>query len=265
MKLKGIDGGSAFDFGRTSENYVRFRDIYPQSMYDKLIAFGIGKKGQRILDLGSGTAVLPLNLIGTGAEFVATDISENQISFGRRLANEKGLDRISFKVCKAENTGFPDNSFDAVTAVQCFQYFDPVAAANEIWRVLVPSGRFCKVFMDWMPYEDEIIAEMEALVLKYNPSWNGNGFKSFRYSLPDWAENLFEIETIHSYNAELVFSREQWLGRVLTCRGIGASLPEETVKRFENEYREILKKYSEPLSLKHQIHIEIYRKTERLN
>ena len=28
---------------------------------------------------------------------------------------------------------------------------------------------------------------------------------------------------------------------------------------FENEYRELLTKYEEPLKLKHQIHIEIYR------
>ena len=57
MKLDKIDSGNGFDFGRTSADYARFRDIYPQSMYDKLIYFGIGKIGQKILDLGSGTAV----------------------------------------------------------------------------------------------------------------------------------------------------------------------------------------------------------------
>ena len=59
MKLNDIDNGNEFDFGRTSDCYSKYRDIYPQSMYEKLIAFGIGKKGQRILDLGSGTAILP--------------------------------------------------------------------------------------------------------------------------------------------------------------------------------------------------------------
>ncbi len=77
MKLDFIDNGNEFDFGRTSEDYAKFRDIYPKNMYDKLIVFGIGKKGQKILDLGSGTAVLPVNMYHTGAEFTATDISEN--------------------------------------------------------------------------------------------------------------------------------------------------------------------------------------------
>ena len=49
MKLGSIDKGNEFDFGRTSENYAMYRDIYPKSMYDKLIAFGIGKPNQRIL------------------------------------------------------------------------------------------------------------------------------------------------------------------------------------------------------------------------
>ena len=112
--------------------------------------------------------------------------------------------------------------------------------------------------MDWLPYEDEIIGEMESLVLKYNPDWSGRGFKSFKYNYPSWAEGRFNIETIHSYNATLEFSKEAWIGRIKSCRGVGASLPCEEVKRFEAEYRSILSKYSEPLLLKHQIHIEIY-------
>lgn len=259
MKLENIDRGNEFDFGRTSANYAIYRDIYPQSMYDKLISFGIGREGQRILDLGSGTAILPINLYQTGAHFTATDISEKQIEFGRKIASDRGMERIDFRVCSAEDTGFDDNSFDIVTAMQCFQYFDKKKATAEIRRVLKPEGRFCKIFMDWLPFQDSVIYELEQLVLKYNPSWNGCGFGEFRYSYPDWAEKQFEIETIHSYNAVLNFSKEAWIGRVKTCRGVGASMPQKKIAEFENEYRGILQKYSEPLHLMHQIHIEIYR------
>lgn len=263
MKLDGIDNGKEFDFGRTSRCYAEFRDIYPKSMYEKIISFGIGKKGQKILDLGSGTAVLPVNMYDTGAVFTAADISENQILFGRQIAKDRGMDNISFKVCSAEDTGFPDNTFDAVTAVQCFQYFGAEKAAEEIRRILKPGGLFCKIFMDWLPFEDEKILEMEKLVLKYNPDWNGSGFRKFEYSYPSWAENRFDIETIHSYNTILSFSKEAWVGRIKSCRGIGASLPESEISEFEKEYRQLLKKYEEPLRLKHQIHIEIYRSDKK--
>ena len=260
MKLEFIDNGKEFDFGKTSADYARFRDIYPASMYEKLIQFGIGKSGQKILDLGSGTAVLPINMSKTGADFTATDVSENQILLGKQLAAERNIKNIDFKLCSAEDTGFRGESFNAVTAVQCFHYFNAEKAANEIRRILKPDGLFCKIFMDWLPYEDEVIAEMESLVLKYNPDWNGKGFKEFNYKFPSWAIGKFDIENVHSYNSELEFSKEAWIGRIKSCRGIGASLSEKEVKNFETEYRSMLEKYPEPLKLKHQIHIEIYRK-----
>ena len=104
------------------------------------------EENQKILDLGSGTAVLPVNLYRTGAHFTSTDISENQIAYGRKIADEKGLNNIDFKVCSAENTGFEDNCFDVVTAVQCFQYFNAEKASDEIFRILKPQGIFCKIF-----------------------------------------------------------------------------------------------------------------------
>ena len=259
MKLTKIDNNNDFDFGKTSENYARFRDIYPKSMYDKLIEMGVCNKDQHILDLGSGTSVLPINLYHTGACFTATDIAENQIAVGRQLTAQKGMKNISFKVCSAEDTGFADNSFDAVTAVQCFPYFDAQKAAAEIFRVLKPGGLFCKIMMDWLPTEDPVIAEMIETVRRYNPAWNPEGFSFSAYRFPDWAKGRFTCEEVISYEEALTFTKEMWLGRVLTCRGIGASLPPETVARFEAEYRGILAKYDDPLRLKHRIHIELYR------
>ena len=200
---------------------------------------------------------MPINLYQTGANFTATDISENQIAYGQKLAEQKNMN-IHFKVCSAENTGFNDDQFDVVTAVQCFHYFDSEKAAKEIHRVLKSNGLFCKIFMDWLPYEDEKIMEMEQIVLKYNPHWKGGGFKQYQYSFPEWAENRFGIATIHSYNTVLTFTKEQWLGRIKSCRGVGASLSPEMIQAFENEYKNILAKYDEPLKLLHQIHIEIY-------
>lgn len=259
MNNNRIDNGAFFDFGLTSANYGKYRDIYPKSMYDNIKQFGIGKEGQHILDLGSGTAILPINLFDTGAVFTSTDISENQVNIGREIVKSKGIKNIDFKVCSAESTGFDDNTFDAVTAVQCFQYFDPIKSTEEIHRILKPSGLFCKIFMDWLPYEDKIVYDMEQLVLKYNPNWSGGGFKKYEYSFPMWAKNGFELDTIKSYNEALEFSKDNWISRILTCRGVGASLSAEKVKMFEKEYREMLRDYDNILSIKHQIHIEIYR------
>ena len=55
MKDSRIDDGKAFDFGRTSEDYARYRDIYPQAFYDKILARRLCVSGQTVLDLGTGT------------------------------------------------------------------------------------------------------------------------------------------------------------------------------------------------------------------
>lgn len=68
-----IDGGRAFDWGRASADYARYRDIYPQEFYDRIKALGICEKGTRVLDIGTGTGVLPRALFGTGARFTGAD------------------------------------------------------------------------------------------------------------------------------------------------------------------------------------------------
>ncbi len=79
MTNENIDKGKSFDWGRTSRDYAKYRDIYPQEMYDKIISYGLCTNGQKVLDLGTGTGVLPRNMYKYGASFVGTDISENQI------------------------------------------------------------------------------------------------------------------------------------------------------------------------------------------
>lgn len=58
-----IDGRKAFDWGKTSEDYAKFRDIYPQEFYDRITNRGLCVSGQNVLDVGTGTGVLPRNLM----------------------------------------------------------------------------------------------------------------------------------------------------------------------------------------------------------
>ena len=99
-----------------------------------------------MLDLGTGTGVLPRNLYSWGAEFTGVDISENQIAQAERLTQEAGM-KIAYRVSPGEELDFPEETFDVVTACQCFQYFDRQRLFPELHRVLKPEGRFCILFM----------------------------------------------------------------------------------------------------------------------
>ncbi len=101
ISIKNIDGGSGFDFGKTSADYAKYRDIYPEEFYRHFLENSVGIRGQKVLDIGTGSGVIPRNMYRFGADFTGTDISENQIAEAKRLAAQQGMD-IAFTACPAE-------------------------------------------------------------------------------------------------------------------------------------------------------------------
>lgn len=260
MRLDSIDGGAEFDFGRTSLDYGRYRDIYPASLYEGLLAAGIGLSGQRILDLGTGTGPVPRSLSPSGALVTGVDVSDAQIEEARRLSAEAGL-AADFIVAPAENTGLPSGAFDAVTAVQCFLYFDRDRALAEIARLLVPRGLFATAWMAWLTRESPIAAATERLVLSYNPGWQGKDYARSRPDVPEWSLPLFERVACLDYVASIPFTRESWRGRIRACRGVAASLSDEAVADFDAEHARLLERIApERFEIPHHVLAHVFRK-----
>ncbi|WP_028518144.1 class I SAM-dependent methyltransferase [Ruminococcus flavefaciens] len=239
IKNKEIDGGKAFDFGKTSKGYAKYRDIYPKEFYKKLVDCGIGVSGQKCLDLGTGTGVIPRNMYQYGAEWTGTDISENQIAQARLLASANKMD-IDFQVVSAEENDFPDESFDIITACQCFWYFDTKELAPRLAKMLKKDGRLVVMQMAWLPNEDRIAGLSEKLVLEYNPGWTGGGWEREPVHISDEMLESFDVVYRAGFDLNVHFTRESWNGRMKTCRGIGASLPEAEIAAWEREHRALL-------------------------
>ncbi len=236
MQNPDIDAGRTFDWGMTSDDYAKYRDIYPSIVYDRLISLGIGVRGQRVLDLGTGTGVLPRNMYNYGAHFTGIDISDAQIRTARRLATEGGMD-IDFKVVPVEQMHFPSDTFDAATACQCFIYFDKPRLFPVLSAVMKEGALLAIVSMNWLPGESAIAAESERIILRHNPEWTGGGMIRFPAVEPEWAKSANFIFTHgEAFDVELDFTRESWHGRMRACRGVGASLSGDKLKAFEDEH-----------------------------
>ena len=238
---KSIDGGKAFDFGKTSKDYALFRDIYPDVFYKKIVDRGLCQNRQRVLDLGTGTGVLPRNMYKFGAQWTGIDISEEQISFARKMARENAMN-IEFKAVPAEGISFPRESFDVITACQCFMYFDHEKLFPLLNSILKPNGKLLILYMAWLPYEDKIAGESEKLVLKYTPGWTGAGEVRHHIQIPDIAKNYFTLLDSELYDVNVPFTRESWHGRMRSCRGVGASLSESEIYAWNKEHKELLEK-----------------------
>ncbi len=234
---KNIDGGKAFDWGKVSSDYAKFRDIYPQEFYDRIVKRGLCIEGQTVLDVGTGTGVLPRNMYRYGAKWTGTDISENQIEQAKLLS--KGME-IDYYTLPTEAVDFPENSFDVITACQCFFYFNHEQVMPRFLRMLKPDGHILVLYMAWLPYEDHIAAESEKLVLKYNPTWSGAGAILCPVFIPDCYMQHFKLVYHEEYHLKVPFTRESWHGRMKACRGIGASLTGQEIAAWEAEHRKLL-------------------------
>lgn len=258
-----IDHGKEFDWGKASRDYGKYRDIYPDEFYERIIGCGLCVEGQKVLDLGTGTGVLPRNLYRFGADFVGADISENQISEARRLSREAGME-IEYIVSSAEDIDFPDNTFDVVTASQCYMYFNMNIVLPKMQRVLQENGHLCFLFTAWLPDESEIARKTEELVLKYNPYWTGGQLKRSPIILPELANEYFIVEHNITYNIDIPFTRESWNGRIRACRGIGASTLEESeIAEFEREHREYLDRVNEDFVIPHYVTMLVLKSKKR--
>ncbi len=243
-EMGATDGDRAIDWGRTSGDYARYRRGYPESFFRRLSALEVGVPGQRVLDLGTGTGLLARELARRGCSVVGVDIAPGQIEAARALAAEQGVD-VEFLVTAAEETRFPDRSFDLVTASQCWLYFDKERVVPEVLRLLAPGGRLLTCHQCWLPRRDVVACTTEELVLKFNPDWSAADYAGDVPPMPDWALRRFELVAMFWYDERLPYSRESWRGRIRACRGVGATLPPEAVAAFDAQLASLLEVITE--------------------
>lgn len=260
LQNKNIDAGKGFDFGKTSADYAKYRDIYPEIFYKKIVDRGLCINGQKALDIGTGTGVLPRNMYKYGASWTGADISENQITQAGELARSSGMD-IEFITAAAEDISFPDNTFDVVTACQCLPYFNHKKVMPLISGILKDNGKFVILYMAWLPFEDKIAAASEELVLKYNPGWTGAKETRRPVWLPDETFGYFELEEQEQYDIMVPFTRDSWHGRMRSCRGVGASLSASELEKWDKEHRLLLDKTApEEFEILHYAAIAVLKK-----
>lgn len=142
-------------------------------------------KPRRILDLGCGTGSTTLMLKQTfpQAQVIGLDLSPYMLVRAEDKANKAGLD-IQWRHGNAEHTGFPDASFDLVTASLLFHETPPAvtqAILLECFRLLTVGG--------------------EVLIL--------DGSQKTLRNL-DWLNNIFEEPYIRDFAAGSV---DAWMGK----------------------------------------------------
>jgi ubiquinone/menaquinone biosynthesis C-methylase UbiE len=101
--------------------------------------------GETVLDIACGTGLVTFraaDAVGPAGAVTGTDISDGMIEQCTRAARERGIRHVEFRRMAAEQTEFPDASFDAALCALGMMYVvDFAQAIREMFRVTRPGGR----------------------------------------------------------------------------------------------------------------------------
>lgn len=228
------------DFGQTSEDYARHRAGFPDSLFERLSAYGVGEKDQLVVDLGTGTGSLARGFANRGCNVVGIDPAEKMLNAARELDAKAGI-RVEYRLAKAESTGLQNASFDIVTAGQCWHWFDRPKAAKEVKRILKPGGTFVIAHFDWIPLIGNLVHATEELIEQHNPDWNmGGGLGIYPQWFRDLGEAGFQNLESFTYDIDVPYTHEAWRGRIRASAGVGGSMSGEKVKKFDEKLKKLL-------------------------
>ena len=105
------------DFAATAADYARHRTGFPDTLFDRLAARGIGRPGQSVVDLGTGTGGLGRGFAQRGARVTGVDRALELLDQARRLDRDAEV-TVEYRRAPAEATGLPDACADVVSAAQ---------------------------------------------------------------------------------------------------------------------------------------------------
>jgi SAM-dependent methyltransferase len=230
------------NFGLTADDYAKYRAGFPDEFFEHVFRDGIVKIGDALVDLGTGTGTLARGFAARGCNVIGVDISAQLLEQAKDICVQENLE-IDFRFAKAEETGLPDNSYDVVSAGQCWHWFERPKAAAEVKRILKPQGRALIAHFDWLPLAGNVVDVTEKLIQKFNPSWYDRfGDKTGLY--PDWFRDLGEAGFANiqsfSFDLDVPYTMDAWRGRIRASSGVGASLSDEEVGRFDSELKSLL-------------------------
>lgn len=235
------------NFGLTADDYAKYRAGFPDEFFERVFSDGIVKIGDSLVDLGTGTGTLARGFAARGCNVVGVDISAQLLEQAKDICMQENIE-VEFRFAKAEETGLPDGSFDVVSAGQCWHWFDRPLAAREAMRLLKRDGRILIAHFDWLPLAGNAVDVTEKLIQKYNPDWYDR-FGDKTGVFPDWFRDLGEAGFADirsfSFDMDVPYTAEAWRGRIRASSGVGASLPDEEVSRFDSELKSLLEGFEQ--------------------
>jgi SAM-dependent methyltransferase len=127
-------------FASTADAYARYRPSHSPVLLDYISDLAKSRGGELpVLDLGCGTGAIALWLAERGSKVIAVDPSEEMLTAGRRLAAERHVSGIEWRIGDSTRLG----ELPAVRGVavgDAFHYMDRAQTLRDLDAIVAPGG-----------------------------------------------------------------------------------------------------------------------------
>jgi ubiquinone/menaquinone biosynthesis C-methylase UbiE len=135
-----------------------------------------------VLDIGTGTGIIPFYICSKVSSVDAIDISPEMIRVANQKQKNSNIQNINFQVQDSYNLSFPDKSFDMVIAANLLHLlYEPDKSLKEVKRVLKEDGIFiAPTICAGENVKSRIIANITGALSGFDVvnKWSINEFKS---------------------------------------------------------------------------------------
>lgn len=234
------------NFGTVAKDYALYRNDFPEIVLDQLKQRGLDFSNRSVADLGCGTGIVTRLLAERGARVVGVEPSKELLDEAYSIPVNGDSDfSIEYVNAAAEETGLVENSFDVVTAVRAWHWFDRQKVISEIKRILKAKGFLAVIDSAFIPGESQLAQDTIEMIKSYMPGGvlkpagskaetneRRNGFPANWFA--EWEEAGFGLIDSWQTKYAVSFSHEEWRGRVRSLSWI-SSMNEEERKGLDGE------------------------------
>jgi ubiquinone/menaquinone biosynthesis C-methylase UbiE len=127
-------------FSGLASMYARCRPSYPATAIEFILQNCRMQSGALLVDVGSGTGISARLFAERGLLVIGIEPNSEMRALAAQTSGAEGAATPTYREGRAEATGLPTGSADAVLAAQAFHWFKVDQSLKEFWRILKPGG-----------------------------------------------------------------------------------------------------------------------------
>ncbi|MCL7749588.1 class I SAM-dependent methyltransferase [Halalkalibacter alkaliphilus] len=247
------------NFGNVAKNYARFRNDLPIELLESLKLRGINFNNKNVADLGSGTGVLSRALYREGAVVVGVEPSNELIQEAKEIDKNEGY-MIKYVHAFSESTTLLEDTYDYITVLRAWHWFDSDKTLTEIKRILKDNGSLIVMDSGFLSKNKVIVDTLEIIKghmpngklksagSKANSKQVINGFPVEWFK--EWQEHQFDLQETYKFTYNVTFTNEEWCGRVGSLSWLSGFDENERNKILDKIYSHLNKEFK---GIKHNI------------